>query len=406
MASRANDSSQFTSNDLSASASGSFDKRHSLQRPAMQKPRKLSTIKRSSAPKDTGARRKGRAQQRPDRLAWRSTAGKQAGLRTNVSCNGNKPKAKSVHNKKSPFKSSTSRTNYQIGLGSKSDSFQNGRTTSAGPKRVRRDTRSKGPANGMNLLPKLIITLVALLIIGVVAYFSLRISGAFVIQNVNIEGAKYTTSSELTKSSSIPVGSTLLDLNAGQVESNLETNPWVKDAKVELQFPDTLNLVISEKEMAARVIVMDAEGGTHDWILGDDLMWLTELPGPSSPPNLSVSKGIYDDIESVLLIEDVPIGVAPVTGSYCTDETILNALEIVNGLTTQLANQVVSVKAAYASDAIVMLDSGVEVCFGTPKGTEDIREKERVVLKLLQEHPDEIAYINVAIPSNPTWRSV
>ena len=373
MASRTNGSSRVGSNDLRASSGESFNMRRSSQRPAEQKPKKFNPIKRSSTPKDTGGR---------------GVVGAQQGQTV------------------SPSKSSTSRNNNKSYLGSKSDSFQNGRRTSARPKRARSDTKSNGRTNRMSLLSKSIIILVIFLVIGIVAYFSLRISGAFVIQNVNIEGAKYTTSSELTKSSSIPVGSTLLDVNLGQVESNLEANPWVKDAKVTLQFPETLNLVISEKEMAARVIVMDAEGGTHDWVLGEDLMWLTELPGPNSPANLSVSKGIYDDIESVLLIEDAPIGVAPVTGSYCTDETILNALEIVNGLTTQLAGQVASVEAAYASDAVVMLDSGVEVCFGTPKGTEDIREKERVVLKLLEEHPDEITYINVAIPSNPTWRSV
>ena len=391
----------------------SYDSRRSSQRISAQRAGKdaqrasrLAPIKRKSVSRTTGRQAPDSRAPGDSRSAKGGSSAFKPSARRKDSHRESSAKPRNAQLRTSSFHHSALKNNRQLGLRSKTESFNTGRPASATSRRIRRDTRPITSAKNVDILPKLVISLVILLIVGVAVYFTLRISGTFAIQNVNIEGAKYTTSSELTKSSSIPVGSTLLDLNAGKIESNLEANPWVENAKVELQFPDTLNLVITEKDMAARVIVMDTEGGTHDWVLGEDLMWLTELPGPSSPANLSVSRAIYDDIESILLIEDVPMGVAPVAGSYCSDETILNALDIVNGLTTHLAGEVVSVKAEFASDAIVMLESGVEVCFGSPKGTQDIREKERVVIKLLEENPDEITYINVAIPSKPTWRSV
>ena len=50
-----------------------------------------------------------------------------------------------------------------------------------------------------------------------------------------------------------------------------------------------------------------------------------------------------------------------------------------------------------------MLNNGVEVAFGK---AENIRDKERVILKILEDNPDGVAYINVRIVENPTWREV
>ena len=37
---------------------------------------------------------------------------------------------------------------------------------------------------------------------------------------------------------------------------------------------------------------------------------------------------------------------------------------------------------------------------------EDIRLKERVCLELMEQYPDQIAYINVRVAERPTWRSI
>ena len=90
-------------------------------------------------------------------------------------------------------------------------------------------------------------------------------------------------------------------------------------------------------------------------------------------------------------------------GAVCSDANVNNALDILSGLTTELSDHVVSVSAAGTAETTLMLDNGVEVAFGK---AEDIRDKERVVLQILNENKDNVSYINVRIVDAPTWRAV
>lgn len=71
---------------------------------------------------------------------------------------------------------------------------------------------------------------------------------------------------------------------------------------------------------------------------------------------------------------------------------ISNALAIIDGMSTELADQVKSVSAASSDSTALTLNNGVEIAFGD---SSDIRDKERVCLELMREHPGKIAYINV-----------
>ena len=99
----------------------------------------------------------------------------------------------------------------------------------------------------------------------------------------------------------------------------------------------------------------------------------------------------------------MPNGVTPSAGSVCEDEIVNNALDIISGLSENLSSRVKSVEAGSSSMATLTLDDGVQIAFGD---ADDVRDKERVVLQLLEEHQGEIAYINVSSPSRPTWRSL
>ena len=51
---------------------------------------------------------------------------------------------------------------------------------------------------------------------------------------------------------------------------------------------------------------------------------------------------------------------------------------------------------------MLTLESGIEIAFGP---AEDIREKERVCLKVIEEHPG-VVYINVRTVDRVTWRAL
>ena len=99
----------------------------------------------------------------------------------------------------------------------------------------------------------------------------------------------------------------------------------------------------------------------------------------------------------------MPYGTVAEIGTECIDANVNNALDIVAGMTTELADHVVEVSAAGTVETTLLLDNGVEVAFGK---AEDIRDKERTILKILEENPDGISYINVRVVETPTWRGI
>lgn len=246
-----------------------------------------------------------------------------------------------------------------------------------------------------------VFAVIAVIAIGAVgAYFS----PLFTINRVTVSGAEHLTAQEMTQLAAVPSGTTLLRVDASAIKRNIMLDAWVADVDVQRVFPDTLNLAVTERQIGATVEVTSRDGSTTEvWALSTDGMWLCSIPEEGSAEAQGLSPKIFEDADQVLSIKDVGPGVSPEVGAYCTDEPIVNALEVVTGLTTELKDQVVSVSAQSAESTKLTLESNVEIDFGV---AQDIREKERICLKLLEDNPGKVAYINVRVVSSPTWRAV
>ena len=169
-------------------------------------------------------------------------------------------------------------------------------------------------------------------------------------------------------------------------------------------FPHTLQIVVTERTVAAVVEVPTSDAkSTQPWAISSDGMWLMAIPDQDTQLGQSLNQRIYDDAQNALHITDVPYGTSAETGTKCTDENVNNALAIVSGMTTDLANQVKTVSATDAESTKLTLESGVEIAFGP---AQSIREKERVCLQILNDNPGKVAYINVRVVDRPTWRSL
>ena len=243
--------------------------------------------------------------------------------------------------------------------------------------------------------------LVALLAGGGVALYW---SNLFQIEHVTVSGVEHLTSKEMEQLAAVPAGTTLLRVDAAGIKARLLRDAWVKDASINRIFPDTLELAITERTIAATVMVpTDDAAGVKQWAIASDGMWLMPIPAQDSEAGKKTSPKVYEDAAAVLSITDVPYGTKPEIGAYCTDENVNNALAIVDGMTTGLADQVKVVSATGTETTTLTLDNGVQIAFGT---AEDIRDKERVCLKLMEEHEGEISYINVRVVDRPTWRAL
>lgn len=228
-------------------------------------------------------------------------------------------------------------------------------------------------------------------------------SSAFTIEKIEIEGVEHLTDEETLALANVP-DTTLLRLNAKAVEENLLRDAWIQKVDVKRQFPSTLRLVVTERSVTAVVEVPTASAtSTQPWAIASDGMWLMAIPDQESELGQSISQQIYESAANVLHITDVPYGTIPEMGTYCADANVNNALAIVAGMTTSLADQVVIVSATDAESTKLTLDNGVEIAFGE---AENIREKERVCLKIMEENPGKVAYINVRVVDRPTWRAL
>ena len=86
-----------------------------------------------------------------------------------------------------------------------------------------------------------------LAVVLVVAYFVLRSSSAFAIQNVVCEPTEHVTESDIKNLLEVPDGATLLNFDGSAIEASLKKDPWVGSVSFERQFPDTLRVVVNEQ---------------------------------------------------------------------------------------------------------------------------------------------------------------
>jgi len=239
---------------------------------------------------------------------------------------------------------------------------------------------------------------VAVFVAGIVVYNS----SLFTIERINVTGVEHLSTVAMTDLAAVPVGTTLLRVDDTGIKNRLAREPWVAEVAIKRVFPHTLEIVITERSIAAVVDVpVDAGQRIETWAIAADRIWLMAIPDPDSEEAALIRPKVFEDAAKVLKITGVPYGISPVVGDSCTDENVNNALAIVDGFTTALKDMVVTVTATGTETTTLILDNGVEIAFGTAK---DIRDKERVCLELLEKYENSITYINVRVVEKPTWR--
>lgn len=246
-----------------------------------------------------------------------------------------------------------------------------------------------------------IVAFVAALAIGAAAAYN---SSLFTIESVKVSGVEHLTSEEMQLLAAVPQGSTLLRVDTAAIEERLKQDAWVQDVQINRLFPNTLEIVVTERSIAAVVEVPTSDAkSVQRWAIASDHMWLMPIPDPDSEAGQRTSPKVYEDADAALAIKDVPFGTKAEVGTYCSDESVLNALDIVSGMTTELADRVKTVYADGVEETRLVLDNNVEVAFGA---AENIRDKERVCLEIMEQHPDAVAYINVRDVASPTYRAL
>lgn len=268
---------------------------------------------------------------------------------------------------------------------------------SAASGRERRQRHQRGQA--LRVVLMVAGGLVALALVGLVALFILRDSPVFLIESVEAEPTEHVTQTDIQNLVSVPVGSTLLNVDTDAVEAALKKDPWVADVTFERVFPHTLRVEIVEQQVEALVVM---NTGSIAWYLGDADIWIQptkiEASEGQSVNDAALAQALAD---GCLLITDVPATVSPVAGSVATDEVLDAVAAFRRGFSEEFLSQVVSFSAASTDSITCTLRNGVEILLGSPT---DIAAKETVITQTLEQHPGAVTYINVRVVTDPALR--
>lgn len=210
-------------------------------------------------------------------------------------------------------------------------------------------------------------------------------SNLLAITTVTVSGAEHLTDQEVTQLAAVPDDSTLLRLDTAGICGRLEEHPWVQRAQISRQFPNSIKIQITERTPSAVVKISKKS----IWVISTDGAWL--------------SSATKDDWKNYRRIVDADATMsAPVAGSECTNEGVLNALKIYDGVSSKLAEQISSISAESAVKTSLTLKGGVTVAFGE---AEDLELKEADIFALLDKYSGTVSYINVRVPDRPTYRT-
>ncbi len=250
---------------------------------------------------------------------------------------------------------------------------------------------------------KVLITLAILLVLSAIgAFVYLSNSDVFEITEVEYVGADHLTRAECEALAPSPEGQNLLNFDGDSIKAGFLRDAWVEGVSFNRVFPHKLQVVIKEKDIGAIVEFNSGANQTaQNWVITLDGTWIMGLPDQQSDVGKSISQNIFTDAENAVHIKDCPNGIAPEMGKQCTDETVLNALQILKEFSTDLKDNVSSITASNISATTLQLKNNVEIAFGA---AENVREKERIAKEIMEQN-SQVVYVNVRSVERPTWRS-
>ncbi|TAL01720.1 MAG: FtsQ-type POTRA domain-containing protein [Rhodospirillaceae bacterium] len=121
------------------------------------------------------------------------------------------------------------------------------------------------------------------------------------LETLTVEGRDRTTPDDLLAALDVARGSPILTIDLTEARTAIETLPWVKAARVERQLPDTVHVVIQERQPFAlwqqggRYTLVDQDGTAIVAVPSADPS-LRVIVGPDAPANAAA---LFADIDKV-----------------------------------------------------------------------------------------------------------
>lgn len=257
---------------------------------------------------------------------------------------------------------------------------------------------ARGPIRAVIIM---LVVAAVLLVSALVGVLVLAGTPAFTITSIDTEATEHLSASNIAKLADVEEGTTLLTIDESLITENLRRNPWVGEVAYARVFPDRLRITVTERRVDCLVKMST---GSVCWCLGDDRVWI-------EPINLTVADGetaadvalaLAQQMDAIL-VTDVPTSMTPEAGSSANDEVLSAISDYRMQFSEEFAAQIVCFSAASVESISCTLANGVEISLGAPS---NIDTKEAVAKEILEQHPNQITYINVRVPSQPSYRKL
>lgn len=205
---------------------------------------------------------------------------------------------------------------------------------------------------------------------------------AFQTREIEVRGTRELSRDDVLLLAEVPPDVALLELDTRGVRRRVQADPWVESAQVSRRLPDTLVIEIVERVPGA---IVDT-GGADLWIVSVDGHWLGTRTTEAS---------------GTLSIREVG-DITPEAGERVESEVVMNAVKVASGLSPELRARTRMISAPTIERTALILDDETEVFIGE---AEDLALKDRIAREILAREK-RVVYINVRVPSSPTWRGL
>lgn len=225
--------------------------------------------------------------------------------------------------------------------------------------------RSRKRPKGRRVWPLVLVGVLVLALVGGLVWL-VGFSSVLAAQRVDVSGLKTLTRAEVTAKAAVPLGVPLARQDLSGVAARIATFPQAENVVVERSWPDTVSITVTERTPVFAVRYAN----------------LYVLVDKHGIPYLTVSKRPAD---------------LPLAAASQDDRASLTEIAVVSReLTKKLRDQVVTIRADSPYALVLVLDSGVEISWGT---SDQSALKSQVALALLKQDPKSI---DVSAPHNPT----
>ena len=200
------------------------------------------------------------------------------------------------------------------------------------------------------------------------------------VRDLKLQGAERTTLAEIEEATALLGGEqNLLLLSTGDVETDIETLPWVESAEVDRRLPGTVKVRVVERQPA---LVLSL--GAARWTIDADG---NVLATGEAEEGLPVLAGLQVD-------ELQP-------GIQLRTEEARGALRAFRQLPKVVRRQVAAVFAPTIERISFSLTSGTVIRYGAAEGIDAKNEVLRALFEDLGSDGGGAAYIDVRVPTSP-----